>query len=91
MWAKCREWLSAGAIDDDRELAHDLCLPSSRHNKRDQVILESKEDIKKRGESSPDNADALCTTFAAPVAPVQVPVPPTPPPPGGYTPESYMG
>lgn len=69
MWAKCRDWLALGAIDPkDRELAHDLCVPSSRHDRRDKVVLESKEDIKKRGEASPDDADALCTTFAAPVA-----------------------
>jgi hypothetical protein len=32
------------------------------------VVLESKESLKKRGVASPDDADALCLTFAAPVA-----------------------
>jgi hypothetical protein len=34
-----------------------------------QIILEKKEDMKKRGLSSPDNGDALALTFALPVAP----------------------
>jgi len=31
------------------------------------MILESKEDMKSRGLDSPDDADALCLTFAMPV------------------------
>jgi hypothetical protein len=71
-------------------LVHELCVPSSKHNKFDKVVLESKEDIKKRGEASPDNADSLCTTFAAYIAPVKrdpVPAQPTP----MYTNDSWMG
>lgn len=68
MWAKMREWLARGSIDKDRDLEQDLVAPSSKHDKHDRVILESKEDIKKRGLDSPDDADALATTFSAPVA-----------------------
>ena len=35
---------------------------------RDAIILEKKEDLKKRGLASPDLADALALTFAYPVA-----------------------
>ena len=35
---------------------------------RDAIILEKKEDMKKRGLASPDLADALALTFAYPVA-----------------------
>jgi hypothetical protein len=74
MWAKCRDWLSRGAIDADRELEQDLVSPGSKHDKHDRVLLESKEDMKKRGIDSPDDADSLCSTFAAPVA-IANPVP----------------
>jgi hypothetical protein len=36
---------------------------------RDSIILERKEDVKKRGLASPDNGDALALTFAYPVMP----------------------
>jgi len=68
IWAQCREWLSRGSIDADRDLEQDLTGPSAKHDRHDRVILESKEDMKKRGLDSPDDADALCSTFAAPVA-----------------------
>jgi len=90
IWARCRDWLANGAIDNDRELAHDLCVPSSKHNKRDQVLLESKEEIKKRGEASPDDADALCNTFAAAIAPKKT-APPPQPPVTYYSNDSWMG
>ena len=34
---------------------------------RNEIVLEKKEDMKKRGISSPDNADGLALTFAYPV------------------------
>jgi hypothetical protein len=38
-------------------------------------VLESKADMQKRGQASPDDGDALALTFAQPVAPVEVEVP----------------
>jgi hypothetical protein len=35
-------------------------------------VLESKADIQKRGQASPDDGDALALTFAQPVAPAEV-------------------
>ena len=88
IWARMRDWLDNGAIDKDADLEMDLTGPGSRHDKRDKVILESKDDMKKRGLDSPDDGDALANTFAAFVAP---PAPPPPPPQQYYGPDSWMG
>lgn len=69
MWGKLKEWLLAGAIDDDPQLEADLTGPGLRPDLRQRVWLESKEDMKKRGLDSPDDGDALSLTFAASVAP----------------------
>lgn len=64
MWGEMREWLAVGAIPDDPELYDDLTSPEYGLNAKDQIQLERKEDMKKRGLSSPDIADALALTFA---------------------------
>ncbi|MBX3503348.1 MAG: terminase [Alphaproteobacteria bacterium] len=64
MWGEMRAWLKHGAIPDDAELAGDLAGPQFGFNVRDQIQLERKEDMKKRGLASPDMADALALTFA---------------------------
>ena len=66
MWGELRAWLPNGAIPDDAELAEDLAGPEYGFNARDQIQLERKEDMKKRGLSSPDMGDALALTFAYP-------------------------
>lgn len=68
MWGKLREWLERGSIPKDTQLEMDLTGPGYRHDKSDRLVLESKEDMKKRGLSSPDYGDALALTFAQPVA-----------------------
>lgn len=73
MWTKLKNWLSRGAIDEDARLEMDLTGPGYKHDRQDRVVLESKEDMKKRGLDSPDDGDALALTFAAAVqAPVYV-------------------
>ena len=72
MWASMREWLKIGAIAEDHDLKADLTGVEYGHNKRDEIQLESKEDMKKRGLASPDFGDALCLTFAFPVTPRNV-------------------
>ena len=67
MWGKGKDWLKSGAIDADSHLEADLTGPGYRHDKKDRVLLESKEDMKKRSLASPDDGDALCLTFAHPV------------------------
>ena len=70
MWGKTKEWLLGGSIDSSDDLELDLTGPLYDHNKRDEVVLESKKSMKDRGLKSPDNGDALALTFAMPVAPV---------------------
>lgn len=78
IWGKMREWLARGVIDRDPVLEMDLTAPGYAHTKRDKLVLESKESIKKRGGASPDDGDALALTFAAPVVRAQILKPPTP-------------
>jgi hypothetical protein len=70
MWGVMKEWLPGGMIDDDPELKSDLSSVEYGYvmrNGRDVILLERKEDMKKRGLSSPDDGDALALTFAYPV------------------------
>jgi hypothetical protein len=67
MWSKLRDWLPRGAIDSTSALEMDLTGPGYTHDKQDRVLLESKENMKKRGVDSPDDGDALALTFAQPV------------------------
>ena len=69
MWGKLKDWLLAGAIDDDPRLECDLTGPGYELDNRVRIKLESKVEMKKRGLDSPDDADALALTFAMPVAP----------------------
>lgn len=69
MWGKLREWLKdRGAIPDIEDLKNDLTAQRYKYDLRGRLQLESKEDMKKRGVSSPDMGDALALTFARPVA-----------------------
>jgi len=73
MWAKMRQWLfDGGCIKENAELEADLTNRMYDHNDRNQLVLERKKDMKKRGLSSPDWADALGLTFAAPVPPLEL-------------------
>ncbi len=67
-WVRCKRWLiDGGAIENDRELTNELESREYGYNLRNEIVLERKDDMKKRGLSSPDTADALCLTFAHPV------------------------
>jgi hypothetical protein len=68
MWAAMRFWLRTGAIENDPELAAELTGRQYGFDTHSAIRLESKSDMKKRGLSSPDVADALALTFAYPVA-----------------------
>ncbi len=71
MWGAMRAWLAGGMIPDDRELLADLTgveYGYALREGRDAIILEKKEDMKRRGLASPDLADALALTFAYAVA-----------------------
>lgn len=67
MWGRMKEWLAIGTLPKDEALATDLTGVEYGFTVGDQIILEKKEDMKKRGMASPDDADALAVTFAYPV------------------------
>jgi hypothetical protein len=70
MWFGVRDWLKmGGAIPNRVDLKQDLAAPVYWYDAAHRIQLESKDNIKKRGLPSPDLADALCLTFAHPVAP----------------------
>lgn len=68
IWGAMREWLKLGSIPDLPELRAQLVGPQYGFNARNEIQLEKKEDMKKRGLESPDLADALALTFSFPVA-----------------------
>lgn len=69
MWGRMRDWLvKHGAIADDDELYTDLIAPQYSFTDKQQIRLERKDDMKRRGLDSPDIADALALTFATTVA-----------------------
>ncbi|QNA83625.1 terminase [Sphingomonas sp. So64.6b] len=69
MWINMRGWLENGAIPDDDALATDLTGVEYGYANDAEILLEKKEHMKARGLASPDDADALALTFAAPVMP----------------------
>jgi hypothetical protein len=68
MWGDMREWLKSASIPSDRFLKTDLISPMMKPDSRGTIFLESKKEMKARGLASPDAADAICVTFAFPVA-----------------------
>lgn len=70
MWRKAKEWLLHGAIPlKDQKLADDFEGPGFHLNNKDQLVIESKEMMQKRGIASPDDGDAHVLTFAQVVKP----------------------
>lgn len=70
MWWLVKEWIGAGgALPLDSTLTQELSTPQYWYDSVGRVVLESKDEIKKRlhGGRSPDLADALALTFAHPV------------------------
>jgi hypothetical protein len=71
MWGLMRDWIKeGGAIEKDPILHSDLTSVevSSRDRPDGKIQLESKKSMKERGLPSPGRADALCLSFAYPVA-----------------------
>jgi hypothetical protein len=68
MWGEMRNWLKTASIPSDRILKTDLISPIMKPDSKGTIFLESKKDMRARGLASPDAADAICVTFAFPVA-----------------------
>ena len=67
-WGLMRNWLKEGGwIPKDMHLRDDLCAPEYSYTPAGKIQLERKEKIRARGLASPDFADALALTFAAPI------------------------
>jgi hypothetical protein len=66
MYLALREWLKAGAIPNDSTLKAELIAPEYEEGPLG-ILIERKSDMRARGLASPDSADALALTFAAPV------------------------
>lgn len=64
MWGHMRDWLVTGSIPNDPELEQDLTGPEYFFSAKNQIQLEKKEDMKKRGLASPDCGDMLAMSFA---------------------------
>lgn len=68
IWGLGKKWLKeGGAIPDDPILAEDIQGPQYEVRLDGKIVLESKKDMKKRGQRSPSRADALMLTFSYPV------------------------
>jgi hypothetical protein len=65
LWGNMKDWLMYGAdIPHDDSLRKDLTAMTYDYTNKLQIILTSKKDMKRKGESSPDYGDALALTMA---------------------------
>ncbi len=70
MWGLTHHWLldEPCQIPDIDSLHADLSTPKYSFDSNSRLMIERKEDMKKRGIRSSDEADALCLTFALPMS-----------------------
>lgn len=67
MWGELKNWIEDPAgvqIPDDDVIHAHICAPTSTYDSNSRLLLEPKEDIKKRLGFSPDSGDAAALTFA---------------------------
>jgi hypothetical protein len=71
IWYRFKQWLEDGPnrLPKDAALIADISAPSYKTSSNGSRLIESKDDMKKRGMRSPDGADALAMTFAENVVP----------------------
>ena len=67
-WGDMKDWLRSADIPEDDDLKRDLTVIEYSFDTKMRYILDTKEEMRKRGETSPDLADSLALTFASPVA-----------------------
>ena len=86
IWGAMRDWLEIGAIPlltvpspsgTTLTLTDELTGPTYGLNPREEILLESKKDMRSRGVPSPNVADALACTFASPSYVQRIPALPT--------------
>lgn len=66
LWFKAREWFAARNVRMTRDdsLIAELTLPNYKITSAGKIKVESKDELKARGVTSPDIADAFCLSFA---------------------------
>jgi hypothetical protein len=67
LFSQQQAWVLAGMENAETTVAQ-LCDPTWHYGAGDVIVIESKDDIRKRTGRSPDNADALLLAFATGVA-----------------------
>ena len=72
VWGEMKDWLLTGAVQTDEKMAMDVAGPGYHINRSNLLVLESKADMQKRCQASPDDGDALALTFAQTVAAAEV-------------------
>ena len=67
LWFKVKAWLEQRdvRIPKNEHLLAELVSPRYKFSSAGKMIIESKDQMKKRGIASPDLADAVCLTFAS--------------------------
>lgn len=69
-WGNMKKALKDGIrLPDDPDVRSDLVSLEYGYNARNELVIESKDDAKKRGIASPDLGDALALTYAVPIMP----------------------
>ncbi len=67
LWNEMYDWLTQDMpvqVPDSDELQSDMCSVGFKHRSNGQLLIESKDDLRKRGMPSCDTADAAIMTFA---------------------------
>jgi len=65
MWVKGKHWIrDGGSLWDNADFVSELCTIENMPHPKGLTLLEAKESLLKRGEPSPDVADAFMLTFA---------------------------
>jgi hypothetical protein len=69
MWGECNKWLRQipVQIPDEDSLHADLTSVKYKYDSLSRLVIEPKDQMKKRGLRSPDEAESLIQTFAEPV------------------------
>lgn len=72
IWGALKDWLATGSIHErapglDLPIIDELTGPNYGLTVREEIQLESKKDMRRRGVPSPNVADALACTFALPM------------------------
>lgn len=64
VWSRMGQWLKEGGlIEDDEDLKSELTAREYYYDLHTALYLETKDELKERGEPSPDDADALAMSF----------------------------